>query len=617
MIEKVNDNREENNLSTLEEYKANKKENEFYNTVRTSRSLKDVKDINIDNNINDKSQKIKREENAEDLNYLEFQNKYIDEMVDSYRKINNKRNSNNSCRELINSFFNNKTEIIDENYLYIAKIINNKEIENSIMYKKYIKQDSNLLLYFQPYFKLTIKILGYFFKQFRNKEGNLNENNDNNLYNNNLFNNNIYNNNIYSNNNIYNNNNIYIYNNNHYNNNNLFNNNFYNNNLYNNNNLFNNNNFYNNNNKSNIDSKNLKYQNFWIYALILFFFEIFLIFIFFKLALFLITCGENNDSFYSMKWGNFIINEYKCLQLEFENLLTKNYSFNITCINEQKFFYISKFGVSPINKEGENIAGCYSKSFKNLIKIDEECDLSDYLEEKLKDYKYKEVNKEININEMEIDKEIIKKCINKNKRNKFFLSYSCYNPYVNASLFFTNGIKTRKVILIVIIIAESIFVFIFYLSLFYNKIKLTSVVEQNNIISIKNMTLMINDLNIERKNIPSFLNKILKSLKDKSKSGGDLFDYIKEINYSFLDSEEKEIYDKLNFLLRKREYLIKEIKSGNKNKSIERNLIFTILSKICNCFIITYQKEYENTVQELKKVLNELLIRKKMIIIII
>ena len=230
----------------------------------------------------------------------------------------------------------------------------------------------------------------------------------------------------------------------------------------------------------------MKYQNFWMYYLHLIFFEIFLIFIIFKIALFVITyTSKLNDNSSYMRWENFIVNEYKCLQLELEDLLNKNYSFNITCINEQKFFYISKFGVSPINKEGENIAGCYSKSFKNLIKIDEDCDLSDYLEEKLKDYKFKEVNKEININEMEIDNEIIKNCINKNKRNKFFLSYSCYNPHINVDLDLTNGSKTRKEILKTILITEFIFVGIFYISLFYNNVKLTSVMEQNNNISIK------------------------------------------------------------------------------------------------------------------------------------
>jgi hypothetical protein len=330
-----------------------------------------------------------------------------------------------------------------------------------------------------------------------------------------------------------------------------------------------------------------------MYYLNLVFFEIFLIFIIFKLPIFVITCSETNENNTGMKWENFIVNEYKCLQLEFEDLLNKNYSFNITCNNGQEFFYISKFGVSPVNKEGENIAGCYSKSFKNLIKIDEDCDLSDYLEEKLKDYKYKEVNKEINIDEMGIDNEIIKKCINKNKRNKFFLSYSCYNPYVKTQLDLNNEKnKTRTDKLKIILIAELIFVFIFYLSLFINNIKLTSALKQNNIISIKNTTLMINDLDIERKNILSFINKILKSLKD---SGGNILNYIKEINYSFLDSEEKELYDKLNFLLRKREYLIKEIELGKKDEAIERSLIFTILSKICKCFIITYQKEYKDT----------------------
>ena len=60
MIEKVNDNIEQKNLSNIEEHNTIEKENENYNAIRTFRPLKDTKDINIDNNINDNSQKIKK-----------------------------------------------------------------------------------------------------------------------------------------------------------------------------------------------------------------------------------------------------------------------------------------------------------------------------------------------------------------------------------------------------------------------------------------------------------------------------------------------------------------------------------------------------------------------------
>ena len=94
------------------------------------------------------------------------------------------------------------------------------------------------------------------------------------------------------------------------------------------------------------------------------------------------------------------------------------------------FFYISKFGISPYNEEGENIAGCFASSFKNLISIDSEWDLTKYLDDKLQKYKYKEANITINVKEMDLKNEITKNCNNKNQRTKFFLSYSCYIPYI-------------------------------------------------------------------------------------------------------------------------------------------------------------------------------------------
>ena len=63
MIEKKNDNKEQNNLSNLEGHEAIKEENVDYNIINTSRPLKDAKDNNINSNFNDNSHKTKREEN--------------------------------------------------------------------------------------------------------------------------------------------------------------------------------------------------------------------------------------------------------------------------------------------------------------------------------------------------------------------------------------------------------------------------------------------------------------------------------------------------------------------------------------------------------------------------
>jgi len=154
---------------------------------------------------------------------------------------------------------------------------------------------------------------------------------------------------------------------------------------------------------------------------------------------------------------------------------------------------------------------------------------------------------------------------------------------------------------------EKIFNFFFFFSIIYNKFSLISLVKLN---SIKNLTLMIDNLDIEKKNIPSFLNNFLKSLKDHPEHHQPFWQYIREINYSFLDYEEKEIYDKLNFLLLKREQLINKIESDKANNPIERSLIFTLLSRIWKRFVITYKKENENTEKELIKILNKIKDRK-------
>ena len=77
-----------------------------------------------------------------------------------------------------------------------------------------------------------------------------------------------------------------------------------------------------------------------------------------------------------------------------------------------------------------------------------------------------------------------------------------------------------------------------------------------------------------------------------------------------MNSDEKELYDKFNYLLRKKEYLNEKINSQEKDKEIPRNLIFTILSKICKCFKITFQQEYNNTEKELNKVFTKIIEQK-------
>ena len=127
-----------------------------------------------------------------------------------------------------------------------------------------------------------------------------------------------------------------------------------------------------------------------------------------------------------------------------------------------------------------------------------------------------------------------------------------------------NKKKSRKEIVRGIIITEFIFIFLIIIYLNYHNIKFTQNMELN---SIKSMTLMIDDLDIERKNILLILNKILICLKNKlNLQDKSIFPLIKEINYSFLDFEEKEIYEKLNLLLRKREFLMKKLDPAIKIK---------------------------------------------------
>ena len=509
-------------------------------------------------NINNCNNKLNLEDDKEVIKIkslnLEKNENYIKYFIDSNKKKdtdnNNENNDskNKSYNDLVIKYFDN--QLIDENYVKDFNAKDTQKIANSIMYKKYIinteDQSDNFKDIFNHMF-CSFKLFKCFLDCFSFKKKGIVISND-------------------------------------------------------------------------IIKKdklsNLKYQNFWNFGLNLIFFEVTGFFLISQVIMLLsVSMGfsngdENANSVStSFEWQQFYSNQYKCIQLELDNLLDENYSLNISCFNNKNFFYISKFGISPYNEEGENIAGCFASSFKNLISIDSDCDLTQYLDDKLREYKYQEANITINVKEMNIKNEINKNCNNKNQRKKFFLSYSCYIPYIKKE----GENKKRKDLIEPIIYFEALLFFLNYLSLFYNSSKFYQAMRQNN---LKNLTLMIDTLDIKRKEIPTILNEILISIKNKLISlniitkEDSYFPIIKEINYSFINSDEKELYDKFNFLLRKKEYLKEKIDSGEKDKEIPRNLILTILSKICKCLKKTYQKEYEENDKELEKTILNILEKK-------
>jgi len=355
---------------------------------------------------------------------------------------------------------------------------------------------------------------------------------------------------------------------------------------------------------------NEKYHNYQYFGVTVMNYIFISIKIFYSLIQIMIYCyltinkKNNSEKKIDVFWENYETNLYKCITLEMKNLLNTDYTFNILCSDGTKFHYISKFGISPLNKEGENIAGCYSSSFKNVIETDEECELSEYLNELLNEYKLKEGNIYIkNINNI-----IINNCNKLNEKSKFFLSYSCYIPFGSNSN--DSKHKTRKEIINNLVLLESFINFMAFL-FFYFHFKFFRPFFKR-IISIKNMTLMINTIKIEKEKLPCILSEILKGIKNKlllynNEYENPYFSLIKEINYSFIDNEEKKLYDKLNFLLRKKDYLLTKVESPERDKVIPRNLICTILSKIFSKIFrklkITYREEYEKTEKELREVL--------------
>ena len=615
----------------------NSKRKDIVNNIKTSRNF------TLNNNLENIRKKLDEEKDNikinDNLEYSLFEKECINKILNFYElACNNDSDEKEKINKfLIKPYFNN--ELIDENYIYNIRSDLDKA-KNSLIFTKNTFNTK----------ELTVKNI--FGKMFGANfalciiDCMKGEDDNNNQYNNNQYNYNEYNINQYNDNqyNINNQNNIIQDNNN-----NKYNDNQYNNNIQ-----------YNKNLKLSKEDSPLKYQNYWINGLKLIIYE--LIFLLLLLGIFPLSLNFSNEkkisnntssnssnssntfsltednlnsfinnSFTNInneltnindeltyinnstkQWDNFLSNEYKCLSLDIVDLLSENYSFNITCEEDKQFFYISKFGVSPYNEENENIAECFSSSFKNLIVVDPDCDLSNYLDEQLKEYKYKEVNINVNVNEMNISKTILNNCNNKNQRTKFFLSYSCYIPYAKA---FGKHLKRDKIIRPYLICETILFILLYSIFLnyrhkFFNKLK------NNEYQYIKNVTLMIDSISIEKGKILFALNQILLEIKNilsKNEIVPNIsknYSFIKEINYSILNSEEKELYDKFNLLLKKRDYLDYLIKKEGENGALPRNFIFMILSKICKCFKKTHKQEYDKNEKELKKIFINIIKRK-------
>ena len=347
-----------------------------------------------------------------------------------------------------------------------------------------------------------------------------------------------------------------------------------------------------------------KYQNDGIKFLSLMYMVIFLLFLIIGVIMSMKTFFVKSDSFFQRVSNNtkggeyfeFYSNEYRCLPLDLDNLLNEDFSINLSCTEEKQFFYISKFGISNLNEEGENIAGCYSKSFKNLINIDSNCDLSDYLNNQLNVSRFKEGEIIINMGRMNIPNRIINNCRNCNRTTKFYLSYSCYIPFFKKD---SKTIKRNKFILPVIYLEVGSIIFIYFLSICY-RLSFSAFLQQKEL-NIKNLSLMIDDVDFPKEKMPFVLNYIIKSLNLLLKQKTFLF--LQEINYSFINNEEKELYNNLNFAFKKLIFLQNKIDSGKKNDFIERNILIGILSKIFVSLKKTYQEEYDETKKKIKRII--------------
>ena len=296
--------------------------------------------------------------------------------------------------------------------------------------------------------------------------------------------------------------------------------------------------------------------------------------------------------------------EYNCI---FFNIHNCSYDLHLTCREGQKFYRISRFGFSPPGEEGHNIASCFSKTFKNLINIDEYNDYSEELNFDLIEYRYEEVEPKINIYYTYYYDYLYDYSI-KNNRDIIFLSYSCYIPYIK----YDNKKITRKEFIMPIIKIDAICYLISYLILFLLRFIFYRSLDKSKI-CIKDLTLMIDTINIPRERLPYALNDIIKSINKillenlKQYYNDFLFPFksLKEINYSFIDYEEKKLYKQLNLLLRKKIYLEK-----NHTTKIKKSFIFEILFRIFHCIKIFNKNELEETEKEIKKLIIKLIKRK-------
>ena len=252
------------------------------------------------------------------------------------------------------------------------------------------------------------------------------------------------------------------------------------------------------------------------------------------IMLFLIRIDKNsnlikkiNKNFWMPFIYTFYSNEYKCISLEYNDLRDNNYSFNISCNENKIFYYISKFGISPLNEEGENTAVCYSESFKNLINIDNNCDLTEFLDSQLDQYRYTENNINVNFYEMNISNKILDHCINKHNKTKFFLSYSCYIPYIKKG----NSNVKRKDFIKYMIISDCFIIYFCYILTFTQLSQYFRIIKKNKI-NIKNLTLMIENIDIPIIKISFIINDILNQLKNLEEFREDNdYSFIREINY--------------------------------------------------------------------------------------
>ena len=149
----------------------------------------------------------------------------------------------------------------------------------------------------------------------------------------------------------------------------------------------------------------------------------------------------------------------------------------------------------------------------------------------------------ININEMNISNQILKNCINKYNKKKFFLSYSCYIPYIKRG---DSNFK-RKNFIKYLLISDCFIIYICYVFTFTKISSYFRMIKRNKI-DIKNLTLMIDNIDIPINKIYFTINDIIKKMKNSESvlDQDNTFSFIREINYSFINSEDKKLYEELN-----------------------------------------------------------------------